>query len=254
MDVISTMDCREILTECFNVPAQEMKGDNLNEIFTNLRSNGNKHIVDGLIILFERYAEEKARINGETIHNSRDIFDRIKLKFVGKMQEEFHALYLDNKHRIIESRMITKGTLNQSLVHPRECFSPALEMRAAAVIFVHDHPSGDPKPSQQDIQITKRLQEVGDLVGIKRDCQLNFCSLNFAYYRSNYLVLNYTQFTCTRTLNSASFSLYNLRISRLFGRILWKNRYSDSKDVINTPIEPKFLKPLIGRYLCFIGT
>ena len=167
MDNISTMDCRQILTACFQVPAEEMKGDNLNEIFSNLRNNGNKHIVDGLLVLFERYAEEKARMNGEAITRSTDIYDRIKLKFVGKMQEEFHAIYLDNKHRIVDCRMISKGTLNQSLVHPREVFSPAIELRAAALIIIHNHPSGDPKPSNQDIQITKRLYEVSDLVGIK---------------------------------------------------------------------------------------
>ena len=164
---ISTMDCRQILTQCFQVPASEMKGDSLNEIFSNLRSNGNKHVVDGLLVLFERYAEEKARFKGEAFTCSRDIFDKIKLKFVGKMQEEFHCIYLDNKHRVIECQMITKGTLNQSLVHARECFAPAIEKRAAAVVFFHNHPSGDPQPSQQDQQITKRLKEVGELVGIR---------------------------------------------------------------------------------------
>ena len=72
----STMDCREILTQCFQIPASEMKGDSLNEIFSNLRSNGNKHVVDGLLVLFERYAEEKARLKGETITNSSGIFDK----------------------------------------------------------------------------------------------------------------------------------------------------------------------------------
>jgi DNA repair protein RadC len=167
MDNISHMDCREILNQCFDVPSEEMKGDSLTEVFSSLRQNGNRHIVDGLLVLFERYAEEKARFEGESFTSSRDIYEAIKLKFVGKMQEEFHCIYLDNKHRIIECQMITKGTLNQSLVHPRECFAPAIEKRAAAVVFIHNHPSGNPAPSQQDRDITKRLQEVGELVGIR---------------------------------------------------------------------------------------
>ena len=63
--------------------------------------------------------------------------------------------------------MITMGTLNQSLIHPREIFAPAIELRAASVILIHSHPSGDTKPSQQDIEITKRLSEVGEIMGIK---------------------------------------------------------------------------------------
>jgi DNA repair protein RadC len=167
MDNISTMDCRDILSSCFKVPAEEMKGDNLTEIFSSLRENGSKHIVEGLLVLFERYADEKARFKGESFTSSRDIFDAIKLKFVGKMQEEFHCIYLDNKHRIINCQMITKGILNQSMCHPRECFAPAIEKRAAAVVFFHNHPSGCPQPSQQDKQITQRLKEVGELVGIR---------------------------------------------------------------------------------------
>ena len=63
--------------------------------------------------------------------------------------------------------MITLGTLNQSLIHPREIFAPAIELRAASVILIHSHPSGDSKPSKQDIEITKRLCDVGEIMGIK---------------------------------------------------------------------------------------
>ena len=63
--------------------------------------------------------------------------------------------------------MISLGTLNQSLVHPREIFAPAIELRAASVILIHSHPSGDVQPSNQDIEITKRLSKVGEIMGIK---------------------------------------------------------------------------------------
>ncbi len=101
---------------------------------------------------------------------SRKIFHKYRCRvkrLKHAQQEEFHVLILDNKHRVILEQLISKGTLTQSLIHPRECFAPAISLRAAAIILVHNHPSLDPKPSQQDIEITKRLSEVDVLVGIK---------------------------------------------------------------------------------------
>jgi len=117
--------------------------------------------------LSERLKQSKTLIPGVSFSNSADIFDYAKHKIRDNKQEMFHTLILDNKHRVIRLELITKGTLNQSLVHPREVFVPAIQLRAAAIVLIHNHPSGDPKPSLQDKQITKRLQEVGDLVGIK---------------------------------------------------------------------------------------
>jgi DNA repair protein RadC len=62
---------------------------------------------------------------------------------------------------------ISEGSLNQSIVHPREVFNPAVRESAAAVILVHNHPTGDPAPSREDLEITRRLREAGDLMGIK---------------------------------------------------------------------------------------
>jgi DNA repair protein RadC len=70
------------------------------------------------------------------------------------------------KHRVVSKQLISMGTLNRSLVHPREVFVSAIELRATAILVVHNHPSGDPKPSVQDIDITKRLVEVGKIIGI----------------------------------------------------------------------------------------
>lgn len=81
-------------------------------------------------------------------------------------QEQFIIVLLDNKHRYLAEEDVTKGILNKSLVHPREVFASAIEHRAAALICVHNHPSGDPEPSQEDFRITERLVEVGKLVGI----------------------------------------------------------------------------------------
>jgi DNA repair protein RadC len=107
------------------------------------------------------------RVQESSLTSSKEVAIRYIEELSGDKQENFIVVLLDNKHRPIEDVLVTKGTLNQSLVHPREVFAPAIEQRAAAIIVLHNHPSGDVTPSQQDIQITKRLVEVGDLVGIQ---------------------------------------------------------------------------------------
>lgn len=82
-------------------------------------------------------------------------------------QEEFHLVTLDTKNQVIDSHQITVGTLDASLVHPREVFRAAIKDAASSVILVHNHPSGDPTPSQQDLAVTQRLTESGELIGIE---------------------------------------------------------------------------------------
>ncbi|MGI9470651.1 MAG: RadC family protein [Rubripirellula sp.] len=82
------------------------------------------------------------------------------------VQEEFHIVTLDTKHKPIQSHQITVGTLDASLVHPREVFRAAIRDSASAVILVHNHPSGDPTPSNEDLQVTNQLTEAGKLLGI----------------------------------------------------------------------------------------
>ncbi|TWU16115.1 RadC family protein [Allorhodopirellula heiligendammensis] len=82
------------------------------------------------------------------------------------VQEEFHIVTLDTKHKPIRSHRITVGTLDASLVHPREVFRPAIRDAAAAVLLIHNHPSGDPTPSREDHAVTDRLTEAGKLIGI----------------------------------------------------------------------------------------
>ncbi|MBF0235861.1 MAG: JAB domain-containing protein [Desulfamplus sp.] len=81
-------------------------------------------------------------------------------------QEVFVIVLLNNKHCYLTDMLITKGILNKSLVHCREVFAPAIVYRAAAIIACHNHPSGDPQPSPEDIAITKRIQEAGKIIGI----------------------------------------------------------------------------------------
>jgi DNA repair protein RadC len=81
--------------------------------------------------------------------------------------EQFRILLLNTKNIIIAWEEVSRGSLNSSIVHPREVFARAIKRSAAAVILVHNHPSGDPTPSQEDINLTRRLVEVGHLVGIE---------------------------------------------------------------------------------------
>ena len=80
--------------------------------------------------------------------------------------EEFWVLLLDSKHRILGLAQVSVGSLSSSLVHPREVFGPAVRMGAAAVLCAHNHPSGDPEPSAEDVDVTRRLLDSGRLLGI----------------------------------------------------------------------------------------
>jgi DNA repair protein RadC len=80
--------------------------------------------------------------------------------------EEFHVLLLNARHEVQRRVMVSRGSLNASIVHPREVFRPAILGSAASVILVHNHPSGDPEPSEEDLSITRRLAQVGELLGI----------------------------------------------------------------------------------------
>ena len=82
-------------------------------------------------------------------------------------KEHFFTIHLDGKNRIICLDLVSLGSLNQSIVHPREVFKTALQVASAGLICVHNHPTGDPAPSSEDIAITRRLREAGDIMGIK---------------------------------------------------------------------------------------
>ena len=99
--------------------------------------------------------------------SSRDIFERFHPLLRDLKKERFLAVLVDGKNRVMREDRVSEGSLTSSLVHPREVFGPALREGAANVIFVHNHPSGDPEPSPEDHDITHRLCAVGDLLGIR---------------------------------------------------------------------------------------
>jgi DNA repair protein RadC len=110
------------------------------------------------------FYEDKSRV--PTIKTPEEVF-----KYLSDMQkltkEQFRGLYLNTRNRLIHDEVISMGSLNLSVVHPREVFRPAVEYGAAAVILAHNHPSGDPEPSTEDIKITKQLVEAGKLMEIE---------------------------------------------------------------------------------------
>ncbi len=100
------------------------------------------------------------------VRNSRDIYKAFREHFATLDREQFLVILLDTKNAIIGFNVVSMGTLNGSLVHPREVFKPAILGNAAAVILLHNHPSGDPAPSTEDRTITARLRQAGDILGI----------------------------------------------------------------------------------------
>lgn len=100
-------------------------------------------------------------------HLKSEEFKHFSYEFRDVRKEYFMALLLDGKNRIIKRVRISEGSLNQSIVHPREVFNLAVRDSAAAMILLHNHPTGDPTPSAEDLEVTRRLCEAGELMGIK---------------------------------------------------------------------------------------
>jgi len=119
-----------------------------------------------LLEIAKRYGEHEFK-PGQTFLTSRDIYAHFRERLASERHEHFYAVLLDNKHRKIKEITVSHGSLTQSIVHPRDVFLPVVRESAAAVIFVHNHPSGDPTPSHEDLAITRRLREVGELVGVR---------------------------------------------------------------------------------------
>ncbi|MBI3769417.1 MAG: DNA repair protein RadC [Deltaproteobacteria bacterium] len=100
------------------------------------------------------------------LRTSAEVYRHCGARLGALRKEQFHVLLLDGKNRLIKEVRISEGSLTASLVHPREVFVPVIEESAAAIILVHNHPSGDPTPSAEDVAITERLRQVGEIMGV----------------------------------------------------------------------------------------
>lgn len=104
---------------------------------------------------------------GDRFSNSGEVFAHFHERLRDLKKEMFFSLLLDSKNRLIREVRVSEGSLNASIVHPREVFQTIIRESAAAVLFVHNHPSGDPSPSHEDLELTSRLNEAGSLMGVR---------------------------------------------------------------------------------------
>lgn len=114
-----------------------------------------------------RRIQRETKLVRPVISSPEDAAELVSEDMRGLQQEHFVALYLNTKNHVIKQKTLFIGSLNASIVHPREVFKEALQSSSASVICLHNHPSGDPSPSQEDISVTKRLQQAGAILGIE---------------------------------------------------------------------------------------
>lgn len=113
-----------------------------------------------------RRVERSRRRPRPTLRSAEAVYRHLAPSVRGLEREHFQVLLLDGKHRLVSVHAVSQGTLTSSLVHPREVFRPAIREAAAAIVVAHNHPSGDPEPSAEDLEVTRRLAETGRLLGI----------------------------------------------------------------------------------------
>jgi len=121
-----------------------------------------------IIALFElnkRHSYSKTQ--GKPIKTAKDVFEHCSPKLSSSDREHFMILHLDTKNRVIKDEIVSVGALTGTIAHPREVFKSAIKESAHSVILVHNHPSGDPAPSDEDLKMTERLLEAGEILGIK---------------------------------------------------------------------------------------
>ena len=108
----------------------------------------------------------RSRLERVQILSSRDAAELLVPQFGSRPVEQFGVVLLDTKHRVLRTSLLSVGTLDASIVHPREVFREAASGGAAAIIVFHNHPSGDPRPSPEDVALTRRLIRAGEMMGI----------------------------------------------------------------------------------------
>lgn len=118
------------------------------------------------IELGKRVFLQKREHNKKKWTNAKSIYLDNRYLFLDKKQEYFYCFYFNTKQELIERKLLFMGTINRSCVHPREVFKEAYMQSASSIVCMHNHPSGDTKPSREDITFTRALKEIGDTFGI----------------------------------------------------------------------------------------
>ena len=136
----------------------------------------------------KRLNQKIDNLNQIKIYSSNSIYEYYQDKLKDKLQEFFYCVYLDTKNHIIKDKLLFIGTMNESLIHPREIFKEAYLLSASSIICVHNHPSGNVTPSNNDIVMTKQLIEVGKILGIKVLDHIIIGKNNYYSFNDNSLV------------------------------------------------------------------
>lgn len=102
----------------------------------------------------------------ETFTSSSQLGYYLQDKFLGSEQEQVYALFLDSKNKVIAEKLISQGTLNRSIIHPRDIFRWAVIYNCASFVLAHNHPSGDAEPSKQDLEFTEKIDQASQMMGI----------------------------------------------------------------------------------------
>ena len=125
---------------------------------------------------------------GQKIESAKDVFKLLKNDLGDKKKEHFKVLSLDSRNKLISIDDVSIGTINANLVHPREVFKTAIQHLAVSVIIAHNHPSDDPEPSEDDLEITKRIVEAGKLIGIDVLDHIIITKTNFFGFKDEKLI------------------------------------------------------------------
>lgn len=123
--------------------------------------------LEAAVELGRRTLAARAARKAIAVSTPEDVVDLMKPLLIGEDREHFYCICLDTKNRTRKIVEVSVGSLNASIVHPRELFREAIAVSAASVVIVHNHPSGDPTPSGADIQLTRRLVKAGDVLGVE---------------------------------------------------------------------------------------
>ena len=124
----------------------------------------------------------------KAITGPADVWQLLKRRIAKREKENFVLVLLDARHAVIGTEIISVGTLNASLVHPREVFRPAIIGNAASIILAHNHPSGSSTPSDDDVAVTRRLVQVGEMHGIPVLDHIIVCQSSYSSFREGRLL------------------------------------------------------------------
>lgn len=168
---VDTIITEEGLSVLLGIPAQKLNGVNVKYLLENYR-NKERFILTDLqrtkIQVLEKIIIDFSKENnsGEKITSANHVAKIMMPKIGINKKEHFYSIMLDTKNKIIEMDEISKGSLTATVVHPREVFKEAILASANSIILCHNHPSGDPSPSIEDMHMTQRLKKAGELIGI----------------------------------------------------------------------------------------